>query len=105
MYISKEYLNIPEFENKTIKGGGVFNSFSRKFILTAPGSQKLSQWRLPSWFYPSGIKPPLTYHTDVSRWKVMDDFVLLNTVGKGQEFVLNCCSYPEAKEWLINLFS
>lgn len=31
------------------------------------------------------------------------DTVLLNTVGRGQEFVLDCQDYPEAVQWLSQL--
>jgi Nucleotide modification associated domain 3 len=45
----------------------------------------------------------LSYHGDKSRWARDGDAVLLRTVGRGQEFVLDCQEYPEAIQWLCHL--
>jgi hypothetical protein len=58
---------------------------------------------LPNWFYPHENTPGLSYHSSPHRWKMVGDTVLLNTVGRGQEFVLDCQGNPEAVQWLSQL--
>ena len=48
---------------------------------------------------------PLSYHGRPNRWQLMDDSVQLQTVGRGQEFVLDTDHYPEALTWLRTLFT
>jgi hypothetical protein len=60
-------------------------------------------WRLPAWFKPDGKKRALSYHWKRSHWAGDGNFVLLRTVGRGQEFVLDCDDYPEALGWLSAL--
>ncbi len=62
-----------------------------------------SVWRLPSWFYPGEGKSGLSYHTKSTRFRLEEDYVLLKSVGRGQEFVLDCGEYPEALNWLTNI--
>lgn len=61
-------------------------------------------WSLPAWFSPEGKPSSLTYHTKQSRWSWHGDSVELQSVAKGQEFVLDCKHYPESGEWLAALF-
>ncbi|MFI5366513.1 MAG: hypothetical protein ACHQ4J_12920 [Candidatus Binatia bacterium] len=82
-------------------GGGVFERLSPELCLTALGSRKRSHWSLPRWF---DRKPPLSYHANRTRWSCHGTSVLLETVGRGQEFVLNCGSSPEPVQWLRGLF-
>jgi hypothetical protein len=42
------------------------------------------------WFYLGEGKSRLSYHTKLSRWESEQGYVLLKTVGQGQEFVLDC---------------
>ena len=65
----------------------------------------VSNWRLQRWFYPDGNKPPLTYHPDRKRWRRDAHHAYLQSVGRGQEFVLDLAHYPEAIEWLSDLVS
>jgi hypothetical protein len=39
----------------------------------------------------------------LSRWKLDGDTVLLRSMGRGQEFVLDCQNYPDAIQWLSQL--
>jgi hypothetical protein len=86
-------------------GGGVFPQYSAALQLTASGVAKRSLWRLPAWFSPAGGRPPLTYHSNPARWKVKGDDVLLSTVGRGQEFVLDAALYPEASQWAASVIA
>ena len=89
------------------KGSGVFPRFDKRLLLTDPHGTGLTQWRLPSWFYPSPRKKMLSWHGDnYNRWtrKEGDNkHVYLQSVGRGQEFVLDCDQYPEAKCWASSL--
>ena len=80
----------------------VFSHFDDRLQLTKPGSSR-SLWRLPSWFAPDGSRPPLGYHSDLSRWRTDENYVDLQSAARGQEFVLDTQSYPEAFEWIHGL--
>ena len=103
IYIATGDLQIPGTGMK-LSGAGIFPKFHPVMSLTAPGLTR-SRWRLPLSFYPAERKSRLSYHTSLNRWKPQQDYVLLNTVGRGQEFVLDCLHYPQAIEWLSNIFS
>lgn len=101
IYISSDQVKLPGVvTNKP--GAGVFQKFDPALCLTAPGMLR-STWRLPPWFYPHEGKSALSYHTSLSRWQLVEDHVLLNSVGRGQEFVLDCQEYPEALSWLTGM--
>ena len=103
IYISSDQLNLPGVDiNKP--GAGVFQLFAPALCLTAPGMLR-SIWHLPPWFYPGEEKTALSYHTSPDRWQLGEDHVLLNSVGRGQEFVLDCLHYPEAVKWLAGILN
>lgn len=84
-------------------GAGVFRCFDARLCLTTPDAKR-SLWRLPGWFDPHGGRPALTYHGNLNRWNPANDHVHLDSAKRGQEFVLDCEAYPEAIEWLAELF-
>ena len=102
LYVATDQLHLPGFHFK-LAGGGTFKRFSPKLQLTEPG-QGRSTWRLPSWIYPSQTNPALSYHSDMRRWRKDRKGVILNTVGRGQEFVLDTKFYPDALKWVHGLF-
>ena len=83
---------------------GAFERFAPQLRLTARGRTR-SVWSLPAWFYPAPLKPPLTYHRDPKRWQLTDGRVILKTVAKGQEFVLDTDHYPEARSWVESILA
>jgi hypothetical protein len=83
-------------------GAGTFDRIRPELILTETDSSR-SVWQLPRWFAPDG-RLPLTYHGDPARWTDRATSVRLQTVGKGQEFVLDVGEYPEARSWLRSIF-
>ncbi len=83
-------------------GAGVFRIYRDNLRLTAPGKSR-GRWSLPRWFLPTENRRPLGYHADPDRWSADGDQVLLRTVGRGQEFVLDMKEYPEAAEWVREL--
>jgi hypothetical protein len=97
---------------------GTFRRAKDELILTAPprgaqprwwrmahhqASVRRSFWRLPEWFYPADGRPPLTYHSNLGRWRVEGNHAYLRSVKRGQEFVLDTRHYPEAQTWAEEL--
>ncbi|MDP3182097.1 MAG: hypothetical protein Q8M54_04680 [Desulfobaccales bacterium] len=112
IYIAKENLILEEREvinrdGLAVSGGGVFHRFHPMLQLTWPGYSR-SYWKLPHWFYPFNpheSRKPLSYHGKrIDRWKLEGDHVLLETVARGQEFVLDTKDYPEAIDWIKAIF-
>jgi hypothetical protein len=83
--------------------GGAFRHYHPLLQLTAPDCPRRSEWRLPPWFYPfhpDVPRPPLTYHENQDRWTLNGEQLILRSVGRGQEFVLDLDRYPEAHRWV-----
>jgi hypothetical protein len=102
LYVASRELILPAVAGP-LPGGGVFERVSPLLTLTAKAGSR-SLWRLPRWFYPVPGRPPLSYHSDAARWKRDLAGCSLRSVGRGQEFVLDCDHYPEAFAWLRDLF-
>ncbi len=102
LYVASERLCLPG-PSCRLPGGGTFPRFSSPLQLTAPGHTR-STWRLPACFHPAGNKVPLSYHKDMSRWQKDREGVLLRTVGRGQEFVLDATDYPGVLGWVRGMF-
>lgn len=79
-------------------GAGTFERYHPALQLSAEGHRR-SRWQLPAWFHPVGRESALSFHANSSRWKRAETSVLLDTVGRGQEFVLDGDHYPEAEPW------
>ena len=103
LYVAAEGLRLPGLR-RPVAGGGVFRHFEPRLQFTAAGRQR-GLWRLPASFRPRPGLPTLSYHSDTRRWRDDGDDVLLQTVGRGQEFVLDCDGYPEVYDWLRDLMA
>lgn len=82
-----------------LPGSGVFERYDDRLRLTAPGENR-SLWQVPAWLVPRDGRPPLGYHDRPDRWRSEGERQLLQTVARGQEFVLDMDHYPEAVEWI-----
>lgn len=102
LYVASKQLILTGLK-RPVAGGGIFRQFSPCLQLTEPEKQR-SIWRLPASFYPVRGAPPLSYHSDIRRWSRDRRGVLLHTVRRGQEFVLDCKFYPQVLSWLIDIF-
>ena len=102
LYMASNQLDLGD--GLKVTGAGTFPRLDERLVLTKPGGSA-SQWRLPRWFYPDSGKTPLTYHPDPKRWSQDNNYAYLNSVGRGQEFVLDLEQYPEALGWLSGLFN
>jgi len=102
LYLSTDALTLPKYvATSTAPSAGTMSHLRDPQILTAPHSLRTA-WRLPRWFFPSD-RPPLTYHNDLTRWQLDDDYVYLQSAARGQEFVLDTAYYPEAVPWVRSL--
>jgi hypothetical protein len=102
LYIARERVTLP---GVNVPGGGLFPRFHENLRLPDPDSKRRSRWRLPAWFHPDNRLSHLSYHGRRQRWQCSNGFAQLDTVGRGQEFVLDTAHYPEAQEWLRTLFT
>jgi hypothetical protein len=85
-------------------GAGTFGRLRPKLTLSQTDPYVgCSMWQLPRWFLPNG-RPALSYHSKPARWTDCDDSMRLQSVGRGQEFVLDVDEYPEARAWLRSIF-
>ena len=82
-------------------GAGCFLEFHERLVLTNPNGSGVTDWQLPRCFYPDNGKCPLTYHHNPDRWKHGKKYTYLQSVGRGQEFVLDLDQYPDVTDWLI----
>lgn len=101
IYTAKPRLEIDGLEGWP--GGGMFDRFSGVRTLTEPGVGRRSKWHLPLWFFDE--KPRLTYHRDAERWTRRATDVSLDSVGRGQEFVIDVGSAEEPRQWLRSIFT
>jgi hypothetical protein len=102
LYFATDRLHLPGVA-RVLPGGGVFRRYADNLRLTAPDASR-SVWHLPAWFHPQGRTSALSYHANPDRWRVSGQTVQVRTVGRGQEFVLDCDHYPETLDWLARLF-
>jgi hypothetical protein len=101
IYLSTDRLHLPGITTD-LPGAGVFSHYHDALRLTAPGHTR-SLWLLPPWFHPEGRPSALSYHGNPTLWTKGETGVSLQSVPKGQEFVLDSEYYPEAIGWLGNL--
>ena len=92
-------------EDVDVSGAGLFRHIEDRLILTDPDAGSLTRWRLPPVFYPDAGKPPLSYHCKPERWRRGDGYCTLQSVSRGQEFVLDTVRYPGVTDWLSVLLA
>jgi hypothetical protein len=103
LYIASRDLSRSLALPAALPGAGRFSHYSDQLALTDPCGTSPTQWKLPQWLFPRDGKTPLTYHSDAKRWERIDGGTRLNSVARGQEFVLNTSEFPEAIDWLASL--
>ena len=105
IFIASDKLSLPDLTQTDIAGAGLFSKYKAKRQLTDESAASPCDWELPECFWPEGKNSILTYHRDLSRWSRKNGKVHLNTVARGQEFILDCDDYPEAIEWAFELIT
>lgn len=108
IYVASPKLNLPG-QSGRFAGGGSFGCVSDARTLSAPDQTSRSLWRIPAFFAPSSDGSALSYHGDTARWKAADGgWIQLQSVAKGQEFVLDCRNRAETMQihsWLESVFN
>ncbi len=79
--------------NTLYLGEGVLARTAAPELCLSAEPGQVSEWRVPIWLRSAG----LTYHGDAARWS---DNGKLTVVGRGQEFVADVSTIPEASAWL-----
>jgi hypothetical protein len=101
VYVASERLMLPGVGDTGLPGGGEVKRFREELALTDAGSNLRGVWRLPGWFCPERVWDRLTYHRSERAWERVTTGVKLRTVGRGQEFVLDCTTLAaEAGRWV-----
>lgn len=103
VYLARSKLKLSRLR-RSFPGGGVFPKFENELCLTAPG-QSRSVWQLPRCFAPTRDRSIFSYHHDVNRWTVGSNHCHLQTVAKGQEFVVDTVGCPGVMTWVRQLFT
>jgi hypothetical protein len=103
IYVAAEQLALPGLDSGAVPGAGLFDAFTPQLRLTEPQCSRPGRWLLPEWFHPNRRASVLTYHGGPARWQKSKAGVMLDSVSRGQEFVLDCDDYPEAINWLREL--
>jgi hypothetical protein len=85
-----------------LPAAGTFQHWGEDLQLTAPGCTR-TMWRVPHWLLKDPAHPTMSYHRDPNRWRVDNNAVYLQTVGKGQEFVVDVGDCDGASHWLESL--
>ncbi len=101
-YISSKTLHL-RYNLAGIAGAGQFARYHECLRLTAPESLRRSVWQLPRWLYPRDGCVPLTYHPDKASFRRKGNHTILESDGRGQEFVLDSREYPEVVSWAERL--
>ena len=84
-------------------GGGMLTTSSAATTLTAPTAGGRSRWRVPSWLAPAAGRPGLSYHRNAARWEIDEHAAEVQTVGRGQEFVIDTGYERAAQQWLLSI--
>lgn len=100
LFVAADHLGLPGAEE--LPGAAAFRMFADALRLTAPGMTR-SWWQLPKWFHPAQGVPPLSSHEKLDRWHLQGDTCFMQSVARGQEFVLDIEHHPEAIEWAVSL--
>lgn len=98
LYVASEQLTLDGMSEK-LPGAGTFRTYRDELRLTAPGCSR-SVWSLPGCFAPGDGRATFSGHHRASRWSQANGRVQLQSVGRGQEFVLNVADCPEAAAWI-----
>jgi len=96
VYVASERLVLPGVGDTGLPGGGEVKRFREELALTDATSPLRGVWRLPAWFCPMCVEERLTYHRNERAWECVGNEVRLRTVGRGQEFVLDCANAADA---------
>ena len=81
--------------------GPGYGMLAQGFQLTSDLASKKSIWKVPEWLHPEAGGCGMTYHPD-TRWL---PGLLLQTAGRGQEFVADIGQRQDALAWVSRLLA
>lgn len=105
IYVASDRLALPGIRDTGLHGASEIRQFRTNLVLTAPDAGRRGLWRLPPWFSPQTDAASLTYHKNQNRWRPVGHEIYLSSVGRGQEFVLDCSLRPQAAAWVARTLS
>lgn len=85
VYVAAEQLVLPSGPTG-LPGGGTFEDVLASHVLTKPGANRTT-WLLPSFMAEDGVR--LSYHENRSLWRPEEKECELQSMSRGQEFVLH----------------
>jgi hypothetical protein len=80
---------------------GTFQTEREGIVLTRNGGKR-SQWLLPDTFESLFLKRDLSYHGNEARWDREGDKIALQSVSRGQEFVLDGKRHPKMRDYFVS---
>jgi Nucleotide modification associated domain 3 len=80
---------------------GTFQTEREGIVLTRNGGKR-SQWLLPDTFESLFLKRDLSYHSNEARWDREEDKIALQSVSRGQEFVLDGKLHPKIRDYFVS---
>lgn len=87
-----------------LPGGTSFDKYHEGLRLTAPNQKSRSLWQIPKWLKPKSDDHFLSYHKDPKHWTQDEEGnYFLQSVAKGQEFVMEVKDIEEFQEWFLNI--
>ncbi len=101
LYIAGDKLKTASGQHR---GAGLFGKFADSRVLTDTSQSNRSVWKLPAWFHPEK-GTSLSYHEDGDRWQKAGNSCVLQSVARGQEFVLNVSDQAPLQGWLGKIFA
>lgn len=103
IYVANEKLILNNTETN-LPGGMHFAKFSPDLCLTAPNQPSRTLWKVPAWLKSPENGAKLSYHNDPERWTTdIYGNTLLQTVAKGQEFVIDVSENMEFNDWIKSI--
>lgn len=103
IYIANKNLVINGIET-TLPGGMHFPKFLPELCLTLKNQTSRTLWQTPYWLKPPSENNKLSYHNDPNRWSVdIYGNNILQTVAKGQEFVIELSDANEFNQWMLDI--
>jgi Nucleotide modification associated domain 3 len=80
---------------------GTFQTEREGIVLTRNGGKR-SKWLLPDVFESLFLKRDLSYHGNEERWDREGDMIALQSVSRGQEFVLDGEHHPKIRDYFVS---
>ena len=85
-----------------LPGYGMFAEEEEELVLSTPGQDNRSVWRLPEEHFRAAADAGGPFMSKRLKW-IRRKPLLADSGGRGQEFVLDCQAYPQVADWALGL--